>query len=315
MADEQQAAPTGTYATAIDNVRSTAKWVMASLAAVGGVLVTGLSLTSLSQIDDETRFVGALVAILVALVAVCLEVGYTARVLQPSTVTIDDIAAAETDSQLLTKPMKDVFEQRDIILRGIASSFTELRNKYLQALVARTDALEANFAAPNTDTADKATAAQERAKLYTQVVRHAVTVAGYDEVRDRLKLRWQVVGGVVIALAVAVFAGLLAWPQTEPDRIADFHGARLADVDLSGVSFVGASFSKMTLSDVDLHGADLRGANFRKAHLVRVDLSGATTKGAHWDHAVWAATTCPDATLSDNAGGRCRGHLNPVDDR
>ncbi|WP_369410317.1 pentapeptide repeat-containing protein, partial [Micromonospora solifontis] len=40
------------------------------------------------------------------------------------------------------------------------------------------------------------------------------------------------------------------------------------------------------------------------------DLSGADLTGASLHGVVWRATTCPDGTNSDTAGGTCAGHLS-----
>ncbi|HEX5147374.1 MAG TPA: pentapeptide repeat-containing protein [Conexibacter sp.] len=310
MADGQ-GAPTGSYVAAVERIRSTAQWVLASLAAVGAVLVAGLGLTSLSQIDVVWRLCLAVGLILLALAVVGWEIAQTAKVLAPSRRTFGDVVAAE-ETGSPPPEMAEVFERRSDVLRGTAASFGQLDERRVNALAARTAALEANYAAPDdTDKEEAARAAVALAQLYTQTTEGIVLNVAYHEIEGRLDVRRQVVGAGVVAAAVAAFALLLAWPQAKPDRIADFHGARLVGVDLSGTSLVGASFSKMTLTDVDLHGADLRGADFRRARLVRVDLRGATANGAHWDHAAWKGSTCPDGTASDNAGGRCRGHLRP----
>jgi len=318
MADATQSATVANYASAVANYRSVTKWVIGSLAAVAAVLTAGLSLSSLSQIDNEWRLIAAVVALICALAVVCAEIGYTAQVLLPSTVTIERIVAVEDGTEAMPDSMKALFEHKAALLSETgAASFKELYDWYTAARKQRIEALRANQQDPkNPQKQQTAEAAMASARTYTDIVAGIVAQAAYDEVKGRLSVAKQIGGGLLGALAIGLFAVLLAWPSDPPPaRSADFHGARLVGADLSGTSLIGARFSKMTLRRVDFHGADLRGADFRKAHLIAVNLRGAVTNGAHWHHAVWSAATCPDGTLSSNVGGSCRGHFQPTPDK
>lgn len=105
--------------------------------------------------------------------------------------------------------------------------------------------------------------------------------------------------------AVMVFAGLISftWAANPPP----YDNPSLRNADLVGANLDGANLDGMDLSGVDLTRASLRGAS----------LDGATLDGV-----VWASTTCPDGTSSEQAarqrqGGEssrpqsCEGHLTP----
>lgn len=310
MADEPRAATGGTYAAAIVTVRETSKWVLASLAAVGGVLIAGLSLTSLREIDDRLALVAAVAAVLVALAGVAWAIAQTAAVLQPSTVTLDDLVAAERDGR------RDgwrgaALDRKSGLLHEFAS-YGELRDAYAQAPAEMAGALAVHQADPG-DATKAATAqiAQDNAVHVAAIARYAVEMAAYFEIRARLKVWKQLLAGTVVALGVGAFAVLVAWPRDAPTR-PDFHGAQLRDTDLSGASLVGASFAGMALDGVDFEGADLRDADFKGARLAGVDLLGAKTAGADFSGATWEDVVCPDGTASQNAGDRCDAHLTPL---
>lgn len=128
-------------------------------------------------------------------------------------------------------------------------------------------------------------------------------------------------------------------PQTDLTG-ATFRGASLQDADFDIVTAPSASFV-----DANLHGALVAG-NFNKANFIRADLtnfnaSGAYFQGAHFEDAiieginlqgavienasfaaargtpsllngaVFANTTCPDGSNSNNDGNTCNGHWLP----
>jgi uncharacterized protein YjbI with pentapeptide repeats len=101
--------------------------------------------------------------------------------------------------------------------------------------------------------------------------------------------------------------------------------AQLADTILRGADLTGAHFFFTGVARANLQHADLRGASlawssfsdadFRHARLDGADLTGANLTGADLRGVkglatvTWAATTCPDGTVSDDNGGTCLGHL------
>jgi hypothetical protein len=87
-------------------------------------------------------------------------------------------------------------------------------------------------------------------------------------------------------------------------------GASLTGSNLTGAVFLGANLSGANLSNSNLKGADFAGANLTGANLTGANLKGATgLSTATLTNVVWNKTTCPDATISNNNGGTCVGHL------
>jgi uncharacterized protein YjbI with pentapeptide repeats len=93
----------------------------------------------------------------------------------------------------------------------------------------------------------------------------------------------------------------------------------LTGANLTNGYLINANFTGATLTNAVLAGANLTGSTFKTAILVGANLSGAnltnaTLKGATGGSSatitgtVWANTTCPDGTNSNNDGNTCKGH-------
>jgi hypothetical protein len=99
---------------------------------------------------------------------------------------------------------------------------------------------------------------------------------------------------LISAVVAAVGITLFVWAANPPPPAS-------ATVSLRGADMTGAD-----LRDADLTAADLTGADFTGA-----DLSGARMAGARLKDVVWARTTCPDGSSSDQHDTTCLGHLSP----
>ena len=66
----------------------------------------------------------------------------------------------------------------------------------------------------------------------------------------------------------------------------------------------GANLTNAVLTGANLANADLANANFTGANL-----NTAIAGGANFTSAIWANTTCPDGTNSNNDGGTCANHV------
>jgi uncharacterized protein YjbI with pentapeptide repeats len=97
---------------------------------------------------------------------------------------------------------------------------------------------------------------------------------------------------------------------------ANLHGAVL-EGNFNGAAFVGANIGNATA-----HGGYFQGANFHAAGIEDIDFSAAVLENAYMQGAhgtpasvagaVFADTTCPDGTNSNNnAGNTCAGHWVP----
>jgi uncharacterized protein YjbI with pentapeptide repeats len=91
--------------------------------------------------------------------------------------------------------------------------------------------------------------------------------------------------------------------------------ANLLGAELVGANLFGATLDDAILSFAVLNSADLRGAHLVRAKMLGADASNATLHGADMRDAivnsiVWANTTCPDGTNSDDApDATCLDHL------
>jgi Pentapeptide repeats (9 copies) len=175
----------------------------------------------------------------------------------------------------------------------------------------RAKALEASYRAPADKALEtKAQAAVASFDMYRGVTERIVSNAAYNEIRTRLSPGRQLTAGLIVALGVATFAVLVAWPDS-PDPAADFHGAVLTGVNLNGTRLEGASFRGMTLTGIGLEQANLDEADFASTKLKDLRLVGAKTAGANFNGATFVNVVCPDGTNSDVAGGTCVAHEGP----
>ena len=98
------------YATATDNLRAAARWLLTAAAAAGGVLVAGLQLTGLGSLgaDDWPRLLVACLGLAVGLGAV----GY--MVFQASLMLTDEwISLAQLDLEMINRQLAGQGRRRD----------------------------------------------------------------------------------------------------------------------------------------------------------------------------------------------------------
>jgi hypothetical protein len=118
------------YQQAIENYRSTLKWVLATFGAIGGALIVGLQLTGLGSLHGE-RLDWALVCAGVALLALSFVVVLAAHALSPVSGTYADWANSETFAKLrrqapwVTRPGASP----SVLLRGRAENLKDLVDK------------------------------------------------------------------------------------------------------------------------------------------------------------------------------------------
>ena len=319
---------------AAKQLRDASGWVIRSLAGVGALLATGLGLSSLTKLNSVAQLLAAAAFVLLALLGAGWAIVQRAKVMAPSTVTIDDVVDAETeDSSERPRWSTELFDRKEHFLRGVAASYGELKKAHQKAQEDYAKAVQASWAEPQHDdkntgsarlwwqrrhagaarpTVSPAEVARQRMHMYASTVSRITANAGYHEISGRLRFRHQLLAAAIVVIGVIGFALAVAWP-TDPDVPADFHGATLAGTNLDGTSLVQASFAGMTLTDVSFRDSDLRNADFAKSKLLRVDLSGALTDDATFKGTTWTSVTCPDGASSDRAGNTCDHHLGGED--
>ena len=274
-----------------ERIRGAAKWLIASSAAVGAALIAGSQLSSIGKLDvglptstDKARLWIAGLGVVIGLAGVVFSIWTAVQLLLPKTVLISELSSAWSDKYSRLRPVVDFFKRN---------------RKYLQGYETPAEAIaerEELIAELNADDSDEDTTT-EAAELEAAIIdvdariREIEDAAGYQLLRADFEatLRRLIIAAVVVALGIVAFA----WAANPPDKPAP-------SADLSGSSLVGAY-----LRDVDLRGAVLDHSDLSGADLTGADLTGASIIGVTWDR-----TTCPDATISDDNGGTCAGHLS-----
>lgn len=284
-------------------IRETAKWLVAGLAAVGAVLVAGSQLASLGKLDLGSPLSGdtwqstqtarlwiALLGLVVALGAVLLALRATLPLLVPQ------------DWPL--RAVVDEFAKEKSPARTFLSAHPEYLSPYAtpQELLDRQEELERERGQKQQLYDNALDDGREAANEALKTTRHKLAAAyrhaedlgalvGYVTLKDSFTLSKRWILGMAGAVALGTCA--FAWAANPPDAAK---AASLAGADLSGTDLGAAKLQKADLTGADLRSADLGGA----------DLSGAVLDGVQWGR-----TTCPDGRLSDEVGGSCAGHLEP----
>lgn len=274
--------PPSPLAAANQRIRETAKWLIASSAAVGAALIAGSQLSSIGRLEigwpitaETARLWVAAAGAVAGLAAVVAAIRASVRVLLPVQVLISDLAEHWDLPAPPMRPVVDFFMRRPKFLQGTATPMKLIERR--EALVAQ---LTAHQADPGVR--EKIATLDRRIEAVEEVANHEALKAVFERC-----LRSLSIAAVVAAAGIIAFA----WAANPP--------ARTVTADLHDTKLTGAF-----LRDVDLRGAKLDGADLTGADLTGADLTGASVKGVHWQ-----ATTCPDGTSSDANGSTCQGHL------
>ncbi|BFU46308.1 pentapeptide repeat-containing protein [Krasilnikovia sp. MM14-A1004] len=269
--------PQSPLAAANQRIRDTAKWLIASSAAVGAALIAGSQVSAIGRLAaGSPRFWAAGAGVLLGLGAVIFAIWSAVRVLLPVQVLISDLAENWARPAPEFRAVVAFFRRRPKFLQGAASP---------DDLIGRRADLVAKLGEPDPDprVREGIAALDRRIEAVEDVANHEALKASFARC-----LRQLLVAAVLAAAGIVTYA----WAANPPPATvtADLRNARLA----------GAF----------LRDADLRGAKLDGADLTGADLTGADLTGASIVQVVWAHTTCPDATVSDANGGTCQGHLH-----
>lgn len=221
-----QASPGSEYQGAIDRVRAAAQWLIGAFAAVGAVLIAGLQLTGLGELNDAD-LAAAIFGVLVAAFGVGLAIFYAAKVLTPEQTTIRGLA---------TDPVNEIL-RGDLMLGNLVREPGELEQKLREARQAFDDA----WAVPGAGTEGNAahqramTRTQELTELH-QVARLVQSYANWAQL-NRLWSRAQVATGAGALLALAgilVFAYFGSKEAPFSPGEADARVGRLVELSFDG---------------------------------------------------------------------------------
>lgn len=293
------------------DARSAAKWLIASFAAVGAVLLSGLGLSGLGDLAGVDLAI-ALIAVSVAILSVVLAVILIADVLTPTPVTLKDLAdverardkaGAEKDAE---SDLVQYIESNPSFFQGIGVDAKQgerliaLDTAYRDALDERfrtseqywrltqeedPDPKEAKRAGTELDVADA------RADTIHETVRRLERIASAQQTVQKLRRRRTTLAFLALVVAASIAAFALASGSSEPAKQPTY-AADIENVDLRGANLEGA----------DLEGTLIRNANFE----------GAQLQGAAVEGSIWVDTTCPDGSDSDTWNSSCAGHLDPL---
>ena len=200
---------TGGYAAQLDVLRSTAKWLTAAFAGVGGVLVAGLQLTGLGQLPASSwRLPVALLAVVVALASVGFMIRTASTVLTHEWLTL----ASFSDESILRPPGEEGRRSRyiDRAKERLKDSRHELFG-YAAPDIERLHGLlhRADEAIWRSKPKSKAHArAVEQAAILRRAARDAVQYANYHYTLELFReMRTKIgIAAVTIAVSATVFA-------------------------------------------------------------------------------------------------------------
>ena len=209
-AEEEPAAPASPLAAAAERIRDSAKWLLGSFAAVGAILVAGLQLTGLGELEDG-RLRWALGGLAVAVVGVVIAIGAAGAVVTKTFVTLKWLAQRPDGDPALDRIAGD-----KVVLGGYGS-VGALYEAYRDAVEGRRDTYRAHAEDP-TDPAKKqaADAAQHWALLLSGTQRHVLERASFSLLRHAYRTARR----AILAAAVLTAAGIaaFAWAANPPDQ-------------------------------------------------------------------------------------------------
>jgi hypothetical protein len=219
-------APANPYAAAAETLRSTARWLLASFAGVAAILVGGLQLTDLGDLDGPR--LGVAIA---ALAGAVVSVGYMMRAVT-EVLTLKWISLSQLDDEAfdtLLRPGRRSGKRDRAELLGMGSRIEERSDELfghtapslaaLHRQLRETNARAAAIAAGE-EAASPQDAAQVagRARELRTAAREVVDFANFDRTRrlfSELK-RGLAVGALGAVVCLTVFAYVTNPPETPP---------------------------------------------------------------------------------------------------
>jgi hypothetical protein len=197
----EEAPPSDPRLRAVDRVRETAKWLIASFAAIGALLVGQSAFANLGKLDWQSgRFWAAIIAAMLGLVGVAVAIWKTTTVLLPADVFVLTLLSDEKFAQIV--------DENPELLEGCAGSAADFAAIYL---LRRRDFLNAAASSCGSPGDPAQDALQQATALFAELGKATdnVTSRGlYDRVRrdwSNAKL-WIFAAALVAGAALVVFA-------------------------------------------------------------------------------------------------------------
>jgi hypothetical protein len=214
------------YRQAAALVRDNAKWLLRSLGVTGGLLVTGLGLSSLAQLHNFSYLALAIGGLALALAGVAFAIMRTATVLTPSTVTMARIVDAE-ERYARNKPIPNYMKllmplaDSGIVLPAEIKTYSQLSDKWRGAQQASEEADQLGRDEVTAEHSAAAELAYRESETYNQIVAGIVARAAYHEIADRAHQRGLAASSAVVVLGVVAFAVALALPSLNAKATVD----------------------------------------------------------------------------------------------
>jgi hypothetical protein len=187
---------------AADRIRETAKWIIASFAAIGAALIAGTQLSGIGSIDSNARLVLAACSAIVALGGVGWAIWEAGKVSTASTVSLGDLAESNQLSEV-----RQTIDKDQALLEG-HQGVGSLATSYGSWLRRRTEAYEAYFGQPSDETLRiNAKIADQQVLTLSAIVQSVLLVASYLRLAAafRSALRRIFLAGIIAALGIGVF--------------------------------------------------------------------------------------------------------------
>jgi hypothetical protein len=206
---------------AAGRIRETAKWLIVSFAAVGAVLIGGVQVSDLGELDvDEPRFWLALAGLALALAAVGGAIERTSRVLVGEPVTLTDLAeATETDSDLV-RIRKRLEDDRSLMVGADPRSVATLLDEVIAAEADRRQTYAAHRRNPEApELRSAAEDADANATLVTARAQDVLEVAGLLAVSAEFRRarKWMLWLAAAAAAGVALFVASASGADDDAD--------------------------------------------------------------------------------------------------
>jgi len=176
----------GRYARATESLRAAAKWLLAALAAVGGILLASLQLTKLGSLGgaDWPRLATAVTAAVLALAAVGYMIAATSRIFTDEWVTLADLDDEAFDRLLQDPSSSRKAASRVKLLKDARARIDNDRQELYAHIAVSVHDLYRELREANEAAREAARAATSEAEL-TQALAHASLVrAVVNEVTD-----------------------------------------------------------------------------------------------------------------------------------
>ena len=227
------ATPAASYATATNNLRAAARWLLTAAAAAGGVLVAGIQLTGLGSLgaDDWPRLLIACLGLAAGLGAV----GYL--VFQASLMLTDEwITLAQLDMEMINRQLTGSSRRRDRQrlerirkIRGELESYQDefygsvadsISDLYRRLIEANKNARQS----PSPAHAKEAAALRDVVETLVQAANYSYARMAFAALRQRL-----IWSGTVFVAGIVIFAYAANPPahaaRPAPPRLPAAHGS------------------------------------------------------------------------------------------